>query len=949
MGFFKKVIRKSINLYRIIRDRGFKYLIWYIKNYKAVHEQFAEMENRPVEKLAIDSVYQDNIDFSECKTDVKMLAFYLPQYHTFKENDEWWGKGFTEWTNVKKGEARFAHHYQPRVPHDDIGYYDLSDIDVMKKQAKLAKQHGIYGFCFYYYWFSGKRLMEKPVDLLLQRKDIDIPFCLCWANENWTRAWDGKNKNILIGQEYSDNDDDIFIADMKKYIDDERYIRIDGKPLIVVYNPGQIPNCRKTFGRWRQSAKELGIGEILIWTCQTANNYAKDLKIEDCIDAEVEFPPHNMWYELAAIRNVDVGEKRAFLFDYKKIVEEAVKKIEVDKKSTKPVHHACMLAWDNAARRKNEWFTYCGFSTRSLYRWILEIVKDAREQFKESERLVFVNAWNEWGEGTYLEPDEKYGYASINTVSKALFQIPLNTDLCIINDKNFNNQSDDFERKDGKSRIAVQIHMFYLETLEETVRYLNNIPYRFDCYFSTDSEDKKNEIESYIDKNCNCVKCEVAVFENRGRDVAPFIEQMTTKIFDYDYICHIHSKKTKTNSHGNEWREYIFDHLLGNRDYVKTLLTKFQLEDRLGIIMPEVFPVLEYQAEWGGNYEGVKSLLNRLNIEVNLPAVPVFPVGNMFWAKVDAVKNIFNSEIKQAEFPDEAGQVNATLAHQIERSWVYVAQDNGYDYKKVFNNTKSDVKLADKKRLMLYVHYDKNNTVCDEDLKFLKSFDTISNKILFITNSKINDVDKSKIKDITSDILERNNDGYDFGAWRDGLLYIGRELLSEFDEIILCNNSCLAPVFDISHMFETMETKNLDFWGDKIFPYSPDGSYIHESHIDEHLQSYFMVFNNSVIKSDTFWNFWNGVKNYDSLVDVVARCETKLTKLLSDAGFKYGPYIMESYYMCDFLSNWSIPYEKPCSLILLKDPFIKKKAWDYMNEEERVRLEALIKELRPSE
>ena len=204
--------------------------------------------------LPYDCEYQENVKF-EGTPDVKMLAFYLPQYHTFPENDEWWGKGFTEWVNVKNGDARFEGHYQPRVPHKDIGYYNLEDISVLKRQAELAKEHGIYGFCFYYYWFSGKRLMEKPVDMLLEHPEIDLPFCLCWANENWTRAWDGQNKNILIAQDYSDEDDERFMIDLEKYISDKRYIRINGKPLVIVYNPGQIPDCHKSFAKWRECAK----------------------------------------------------------------------------------------------------------------------------------------------------------------------------------------------------------------------------------------------------------------------------------------------------------------------------------------------------------------------------------------------------------------------------------------------------------------------------------------------------------------------------------------------------------------------------------------------------------------------------------------------------------------------------------------------------------------------
>ena len=161
------------------------------------------------------SLYQDNIAFSNEPVKVKTLAFYLPQFHTFPENDEWWGEGFTEWTNTRKSAPRYRGHYQPREPHENIGYYDLSDVQVIKKQAKLARQHGIYGFCIYYYWFSGKTLMEKPIDLLFTHPEIDINYCLCWANESWTRTWDGMKNNILIEQKYTYDDSINFIYDIK--------------------------------------------------------------------------------------------------------------------------------------------------------------------------------------------------------------------------------------------------------------------------------------------------------------------------------------------------------------------------------------------------------------------------------------------------------------------------------------------------------------------------------------------------------------------------------------------------------------------------------------------------------------------------------------------------------------------------------------------------------------
>lgn len=889
-----------------------------------------------------DSEYQDNMIF-DGTTDIKMLAFYLPQYHTFPENDEWWGKGFTEWVNVKNGDARFSGHYQPRVPHKDIGYYSLENIDTLKKQAKLAKEHGIYGFCFYYYWFSGKRLMEKPVDMLLEHPEIDLPFCLCWANENWTRAWDGMNKNVLIAQEYSEQDDENFILDLKKYIDDSRYIRINGKPLIIVYNPGQIPDCKKSFEKWRECARECGIGEILIWTCQTANNTAEILKITDCIDAEVEFPPHNMWLDSLAVKDVELNGKSAFLYNYQVLVDYLVDKLNKKEQTKVPLHHSCMMAWDNAARRKNAWFTYYAFSLKSFYKWVVAIAKDARERFSEEERFVFINAWNEWGEGTYLDPDEKYGYANINTVTKALYNIPLKNDLKIVNKTDNAEKADNFNKK-----IAIQVHMYYLETLNETIQNMNYMPYEFDCYVSTDTSEKKEIIEKKLEQDCKCRKYVVQIFENRGRDVAPFICQMKPVIDQYDYICHIHSKVTKTGEYGNEWRTYNFKHLFGGTNYLKRMFRIFEEDSRVGIIMPETFPVLELQAEWGGNLEGVKALLKRLSCEetTGLPQDPVFPVGNMFWAKKEAVLPIFKSNIEQNDFPEEKGQTNATIAHQIERAWVYIARSQGYTYQKIFNNIHTIPSLKRKKRLGIFVHYDKENIISKTDIETIQAYGKVLDEIVFVTNSILTPAEIDKIRNDCKLIIQRENKGLDFGAWKDALLEIGRTEIQKYDQVALFNNSCFSPLWNIDEMFAKMDEKSLDFWGDMLFPYSSDGTYIGKDCIPEHLQSFLTVYNNNVLKSNVFWDFWEKMPVYNNYIDVVANCETQFTKILSDAGFKYEPYILESYYINQYLINYSIPYTKPTALVLLGNPLVKKKCYMYMDEIEKIKLEFLMSVLK---
>lgn len=364
---------------------------------------------------------EENQDFSALHTDIKLMAYYLPQFHSFPENDAWWGKGFTEWTNTRPAKPRCPGHYQPREPHVDIGYYDLSDVQVMAKQAALAKQHGIYGFCMYYYWFSGKKLMEKPLDNLMKHPEIDFPFCLCWANENWSRRWDGSESEVLIAQKYSPQDPLLFVQDVFPYLQDKRYIRVNGKPIIIVYNIQHIPNPVQTFEVWRQYCREHSLGEIEIWGGRSFLKYYQQT-FNGLVDREVEFPPHC----------VAPGETlEAFMcqkdrwINYQSIVDAVTSAKHPLPRANHPIIRAAMLGWDNTARHKNNRAdVYNNFSLLSYYKWLRYLVDYTRKNLKKEERFLFVNAWNEWAEGTYLEPDRKYGYANINITSRAIYDLP---------------------------------------------------------------------------------------------------------------------------------------------------------------------------------------------------------------------------------------------------------------------------------------------------------------------------------------------------------------------------------------------------------------------------------------------------------------------------------------------------------------------------------------------
>ncbi|MBK7334273.1 MAG: glycoside hydrolase family 99-like domain-containing protein [Betaproteobacteria bacterium] len=221
-------------------------------------------------------------------TPVRAIAFYLPQYHRIPENDRWWGEGFTEWTNVRRAKPLFPGHEQPRVP-GPLGYYDLTDPRVADAQAALARSHGVHGFCYYYYWFNGKRLLERPLEEMVARGTPDFPFCVCWANENWTRRWDGLDSDVLMEQRY-DLDDSVHLFDeFARLFRDPRYIRVGGRPLLLVYKTTLIPSLRETVDRWRRRAAAAGVGDPYLVSCETGGH-------EDALaagfDALVEFPPH---------------------------------------------------------------------------------------------------------------------------------------------------------------------------------------------------------------------------------------------------------------------------------------------------------------------------------------------------------------------------------------------------------------------------------------------------------------------------------------------------------------------------------------------------------------------------------------------------------------------------------------------------------------------------------
>lgn len=369
---------------------------------------------------------------------MKVIAFYLPQFHEIPENDEWWGKGFTEWVNVKKAQPIFEGHKQPRIPLDK-NYYNLLEPQTQIWQAKLAKKYGVYGFCYYHYWFNGKLLLEKPMENMKNNSEIDIPFCICWANEPWTKAWVGEKK-VLIPQEYGTKEDwKAHFEYLLPFFKDSRYIYENEKPLMVIYRPEVISCLNEMLDYWNELAIQNGLKGIT-YAYQNIDFDLQKNKDDSRFDFNIEFQPlyarhdlfKNKFKLLKSIRRrvanfvekifgIDlmrygVGALNSNKIDYDKVWN---KVLERKPESLKNVPGA-FVNWDNSPRKGEKGSVYVNANPEKFRIYLTKQIKRAKEIYKKD--MLFMFAWNEWAEGGYLEPDEEYQYGYLEAIKSALVE-----------------------------------------------------------------------------------------------------------------------------------------------------------------------------------------------------------------------------------------------------------------------------------------------------------------------------------------------------------------------------------------------------------------------------------------------------------------------------------------------------------------------------------------------
>ena len=337
----------------------------------------------------------------------RIIPFYLPQFHPIEENDRWWGPGFTEWTNVASARPVFLGHHQPKLP-TETGFYDLRLAESVHLQAALATEAGISGFMYYHYWFAGVELLGGPVRSRLGGT-VDLPFCVMWANENWTRRWDGRESDILIGQRYDEVSAVGFLDDVLPIILDRRYLRVDGRPVIAIYRPGQIPNLPAVLAAWRERALAAGVGEIFVMNVDVVKEFHGlngDLSANG-LDGSLGFPPHNALWDW--VPHARVGATAGFagnILSYQSLVDDAIRRLQAG--ITESYFPGVMVNFDNTARRQSTPDIWYGSNPFTFRRWLAAAVKVVAHR-EPDRRLVFINAWNEWAEGAVLEPSDRFG------------------------------------------------------------------------------------------------------------------------------------------------------------------------------------------------------------------------------------------------------------------------------------------------------------------------------------------------------------------------------------------------------------------------------------------------------------------------------------------------------------------------------------------------------------
>lgn len=604
-------------------------------------------------------------EFKRGKDDPRIVAIYLPQFHPFKENNEAWGKGFTEWTNVTASTPRFVGQQQPTLP-SDLGFYDLRTPGVIKQQIDLAKKYGIYGFQFYYYWFSGQKVMDMPINTILDNPDWDFNFSICWANENWTKKWDGGDKDIIFEQKDLPDDPLKFIKDVAPILNDERYIKEDDKPILTVYRVDLLSDPKRYVKIWREYFKKEYGKDLWLIGCTNFKNFNPD---EYGFDALMDFTPTGStsselkpWVgDEKIINNKFTGKLidinwNGLIADYRYIAKQEIANLKNNINDYKTVSPS----WCNEARRKGvDGVTFQNSSPEIFTNWLDKILDFEINVKHVKSPLVYINAWNEWAESAMIEPSSHLGHNTLRRIAETTANYSSEKSNVVSFPSYGMNRHKD-------TKLAVIVHLYYLDMWGQVEEGLSRISQDFDLYISVPvgySDISIDNVSKYH-KNTNIVKV-----PNRGRDVLPFATIMNRiRKLNYDYVLKLHTKKSKHRSDGSDWFNDIISNLLP--DNQTDIYSKLSKEDT-GIVGPKGH-VVSLSRHMGSNEPRLLELISEIDKTkvkkyqgrwANYP----FIGSTMFWARVDLLTPLLDLYLLPSDFESESGQIDGTLAHAVER------------------------------------------------------------------------------------------------------------------------------------------------------------------------------------------------------------------------------------------------------------------------------------------
>ena len=607
----------SYNNNEIIKYVFFIIIFFYNIFIKYIYININEIDFIEIDNKFNDTFYENEISFNQYETKFKPIAFYYPD-NNYISYYKYFNKSLNKNTIIK----------------EEIH-------ELILAQIKLAKKHGIYGFAIYFNIFENNILTEMTTDILLY--NITFPFFLVCTD---------------IGKlNEDDNEIEVIIILLKKYMISSNYIRFKNIPILSIENHSNLTNINNILISIRKIAKKI-IGELFLIYPFTGNYLEKNF--DKNFDGFYDFS------------NLDLYKDNNYKHNIRYYSGIIYKNLILNKLSINYLlFRSCYLNYHE----------FIDYTSEKFYIANKIILEDVNLNLKQNDGIIFVNSWNNYKKGNYIEMDEKYGYSPINSFSKSIFNISFNDNVLKFN-YNLNN----------KSMIAIHIHAFYEDILIKIINRLKNMPLRYDLFISTVSKEKKNFIEKNL-KDLNANTIEIRIFDNKGRDIYPFIKQMKSKYKYYKYICHLHTKKSVHKLFlGSNWSEYIYSNLLGNKGIIIDILNDFEINEYLGFIFPEnYYEIIKDIKNFDNinlalhikNKHFMSFLIKKLFCRFKFNEKLVFPVGNMFWAKTKAIYQIFNIRLK---YPKELNQINETIMHAIERIWLYLVKLNGYYYKTIFKH-----------------------------------------------------------------------------------------------------------------------------------------------------------------------------------------------------------------------------------------------------------------------